>query len=329
MSEFLTYLSKVLNNIDLTDFESERMMQIIIKGGVNPSQISSYFTALYMKNIKYQEILGAFRYLNYQDQQIDKSNSLTISNTFSVAHSRINLELPIAAISRACDTKVIFSSPKLSTSNNIAQLLENLGYNTAISLDHAIEIYKKIGISYLPNNLFNNKFIDLIAMQNELPFDILLNCIQPFLMPIRTTHILIYLTDERFISPTMKAAFKLGYIKVGLYFRSSQKSILKLFEDGQEIAQYIFNQRDNKHFIEMASDNYNPSQYLVELLSGRRNFYYNYINDFALSSLILMNKALTIDDAELLLEEILDKHMALLSLKNLIAHSNEILMIET
>lgn len=175
MSEIYRYLQKVVDGKALDRMEMARMMQIMTLGGATPAQIAAFFTAIKIRNVHVEEIVGAMTFFYQHKLFAYKEQVFYLS-----AKQKVDEMLALALVIKSLGYKVLLEV-KRSNQWNFTQLLgmnidlddKAIGHmldECGICICYPPKAHPLRNILSIKNDLSFISMIDLIAeLYNRFP----------------------------------------------------------------------------------------------------------------------------------------------------------------
>ncbi|TFG13284.1 MAG: anthranilate phosphoribosyltransferase [Promethearchaeota archaeon] len=180
-------LTKVINNVDLTETEAENIMREIMSGDVTNAQLGALLTALAMKGEKIQEITGFARIMREFAHKIQpqvKGNLLDTCGTGGDLIKTFNISTISALVVAGAGVPVAKHGNRAFTSKcGSADLLEGLGVNINLEPEAVKNCIEKVGIGFMFAPLFHPAMKYAIHTRREIKIRTVFNILGPLTNP--------------------------------------------------------------------------------------------------------------------------------------------------
>lgn len=208
---------KVTKNENLSFIDSENVMDEIMKGEATPVQISAYLTALSMKGETTDEITGSAKSMRKHCTKLSYNGDLLeIVGTGGDKSNSFNISTTSAIVLSACGVPIAKHGNRASSSKcGSADVLEALGVNIDISPEKSIELLDKIGICFLFAQRYHTAMKYVAPVRRELSIRTIFNILGPLANPLGANLQLLGVYSEDLIKPMAEALVNLG-VKRGM-----------------------------------------------------------------------------------------------------------------
>ncbi len=183
-----TFISKVINFIDLTSDEAEQAMNIIMVGQATPAQIGSYLTALRMKGESISEITGSVRAMRANAVSIKpNANGQTIYDVVGTGGDgkhTFNISTAAAFVVAGTGRKVAKHGNRAASSQcGSADVLSALGLDLDMTPEHVRQAIEEIGIGFMFAPKFHPAMKYAVGPRKEIAQRTIFNLLGPLTNP--------------------------------------------------------------------------------------------------------------------------------------------------
>ena len=181
-------ITKLVDVANLTESESESVMEEIMTGQATPAQIASYLTALRMKGETVEEITGAAIVMRNKAARI-RVNDLDAVDTCGTGGDRLhtfNISTTAAFVVAGAEVTVAkHGNRSVSSMCGSADVLRALGVNIDIKPDRVEKCINEIGIGFLFAPLYHPAMKHAVAPRQEIGIRTMFNILGPntYLLP--------------------------------------------------------------------------------------------------------------------------------------------------
>lgn len=207
-------IKKVVCFENLTENESYSVFNDIMSGGVTPSQISAFITALRMKGETVEEITGAACVMRKKSLKIRLNTKIPVLDTCGTGGSGLNtfnISTAAAFVLSACGVKVAkHGNRSASSQTGSADVLEKLGIKIDASLETVHSCIKTIGIGFLYAPLFHKGMYYAAGPRKEIGIRTIFNILGPLSNPADADCQILGVYDERLVRVMAEVLGKLG-----------------------------------------------------------------------------------------------------------------------
>ncbi len=327
---------KLLNKENLTSELAYDVMDEIMSGKTSDVQIGSYLTALAMKGETIEEIVAsaksmrahATKLLNDKDVlEIvgtggDKSNSFNISTTSAIVLASAGV--PVAKHgNRAASSKC-----------GSADVLEALGVKINIEPKKSMELLDDIGICFLFAPLYHSAMKNVAPVRKELGIRTIFNILGPLSNPLGASMQLMGVYDENLVEPLAEVLTKLGVKRAMVVYGTDGLDEISISAPTKvcEIRggwyktyeinpiEYGFNLYDKSDLLGgTAQEN---AEITKKILAGEKGAKRDAVVLNSAAALYISRDNLTLKEAIVKIQEILDSGKAMAKLNDFIKFSN-------
>lgn len=179
-------ISKIVDGIDLTEQESEMVMEEIMGGQATQAQIASFLTALRIKGETVEEITGAARIMRQKSTkiQVDDPNMVDTCGTGGDRSHTFNISTAAAfVVAGAGVTVAKHGNRSVSSRCGSADVLKALGVKIDISPEKVERCINDIGIGFLFAPLYHPAMRHAIGPRQEIGIRTIFNILGPLTNP--------------------------------------------------------------------------------------------------------------------------------------------------
>ncbi len=189
------------------------MLEEIIAGKLNPSQIAAVLIALRTKGESVAEISGFIAGMRKHMITISaKGLAIDVVGTGGDGVGTFNISTAASFIVASCGVKVAKHGNRAASSKcGSADVLEALGVNIMLSPKQAEEVLEKVGLVFLFAPLYHPAMKNIAPIRKELGVRTIFNFLGPFLNPAGVKRALIGVPNVEIAKKLAKVAAKLGY----------------------------------------------------------------------------------------------------------------------
>ncbi|MBX2976042.1 MAG: anthranilate phosphoribosyltransferase [Ignavibacteriaceae bacterium] len=245
-------LEKLIEKTDLTFNDAFGIMEEILNGRLNNSQLAGILIALKMKGETPIEIAGfASAMRNYSIRiNSNSENTIDVCGTGGDSSGSINISTAVAFVVAGTGIKVAKHGNRSITSySGSADVLEEMGININLTPSQSEKALDTIGISFLfaPNYHPAMKYVSLV--RKELGFKTVFNLLGPLTNPAGVKKQLVGTYNYKSSELLASAAQLLDFERVN--FVCSNNSFDEISLSGEENAVFEFDNKNgqSKYFI--------------------------------------------------------------------------------
>ncbi|MCM8782978.1 MAG: anthranilate phosphoribosyltransferase [Candidatus Omnitrophica bacterium] len=282
---------QLFDDKDLNPEQMQEVMQEILSGKVNTSQLSAFLVLLRKKGETAQELFSATEVLlrfckriNITDK--DKEAILDTCGTGGDNQSTFNISTAVAFVASAVGVKVAkHGNRAISSTCGSADILEHLGIDIHMNERRIKKALKEIGIAFLFAPDFHPAMKYALPVRKELGIRTIFNLIGPLSNPVNITHQLLGVYEKRWLMIMGEVLKKLGRVHAMVVFSSegldeisiNEKTYVVELKDNK-IRTYTLNPKDfgfyyskNKH--PSGKDPATNARILMDVFKGKRGIY--------------------------------------------------------
>lgn len=179
-------ISKLVEMIDLSEAESETVMEEIMSGNATQAQIAAYLTALRIKGETVDEITGAVRVMRSKATRINVDDPHVV-DTCGTGGDRLgtfNISTTTAfVVAGAGVTVAKHGNRSVSSKSGSADVLKALGVNIDVPPEKVERCVNEIGIGFLFAPLYHPAMRHAIGPRQEIGIRTIFNILGPLTNP--------------------------------------------------------------------------------------------------------------------------------------------------
>lgn len=218
-------LNKIIDRYDLTTKEASFLLEQIIDGQLNPSQIAAVLVGLRTKGESASEIVGFIQTMRKYMIKVHAPKAIDIVGTGGDGSGTFNISTAASFVVAGVGVPVAKHGNRAASSIcGSADVLESLGVNINLTPQQAEEVFKKVGMVFLFAPLYHPVTAQIAPVRRELGLRTIFNFLGPFLNPASTRKQLLGV-------PNMEIAQKLALVATKLKFTHL---MLVTSEDGMD-----------------------------------------------------------------------------------------------
>lgn len=185
---FRSILTRLFEHQYLTRTEAKEVLVRIATGEYNESQIASFITVYFMRNISVEEILGfreALLEICVNADRLNVYNPIDIVGTGGDGKNTFNISTAACFVTAAAGYKVVkhgnYGSTSISGASNV---IEEHGVQFSKDLDLHERSLEETNIAYLHAPLFNPALKTVIPVRKSLAVRTFFNVLGPIVNPL-------------------------------------------------------------------------------------------------------------------------------------------------
>ncbi len=208
---------KLTSKEDLSFEMAEEVMNEIMSGSVSELQIGAYLVALSMKGETIDEITGSAKGMRkHAIKLLHDKNVLEIVGTGGDKSNSFNISTASALVLAAAGVPVAKHGNRAASSKcGAADVLEALGVNITISPEKSKELLNKIGICFLFAPKYHLAMKYVAPVRKELSIRTIFNILGPLSNPAGASMQLMGVYDEALVEQLAEVLLRLG-VKKGM-----------------------------------------------------------------------------------------------------------------
>jgi anthranilate synthase/phosphoribosyltransferase len=207
-------ISKVCARQDLTEEESEKVMEEITSGLATPAQVAGFLTAQTLKGFEVSEISGFARVMRKKATVIEKPMGHFVIDTCGTGgdhYGSFNISTVAAFIASAAGVVIAKHGNRSVTSRcGSADLLEALGVNIAADVTTINESLQKCGMGFLFAPKLHGSMKHAVSVRRDIGIRTIFNILGPLSNPAGADGQLIGVFNSDLIEKMAQALLKLG-----------------------------------------------------------------------------------------------------------------------
>ena len=287
---FSVILESLLSSNDLTEEQSNYLMNSWVENKIEPVQTGAFLAAFRAKGVSGVELSSMAKIL--QDASITPSDLPTFDlvdtcGTGGDGANTFNISTAVAFVSAALGVKIAKHGNR-SASGKVgsADVLENLGLPLNVSSEKVVEALKNIGITFLFAPSWHPSLVNLAPLRKSLGVRTIFNLLGPLVNPLRPKSQVLGVAKADLLDPISLALKGMGLKRAvvvhgagGLDVASLSGSNQFRFLDKDVIRSEIINPFD-LGLTEISNESLKGddlktnSQILMSLLKGEGNKYH-------------------------------------------------------
>jgi anthranilate phosphoribosyltransferase len=204
------FLEKVIGQEDLSFDEAFTVMNEVMSGNVNNSQLAGFLVALKAKGETPAEVAGFARAMRNNCIRIEceDENAIDVCGTGGDNSGSFNISTAVAFTAAGAGIKVAkHGNRSISSKSGSADVLQHLGVNINLSKEESEKALKEIGITFLFAPLYHPAMKHAAPVRKELAMKTVFNMLGPLTNPAGVKKQLIG-TFNRKAAKTMAEAAK-------------------------------------------------------------------------------------------------------------------------
>lgn len=193
------FINKIIERENLTVEEAYQVMDTIMSGNINNSQIAALLIALKSKGETAEEVAGFAKAMRDNSIKIkcDDENVIDVCGTGGDASGTFNISTAAAFVVSACGVKVAKHGNRAVSSNSgSADVLKELGINISLTPEQSEKSLNEIGIAFLFAPIYHPAMKYVAPVRNELGMKTVFNILGPLTNPASTKKQLIGTFNE-------------------------------------------------------------------------------------------------------------------------------------
>lgn len=207
------FLNKLLNNENLNQREAQLLMEEIMKGKLNPAQISAVLIALKMQGETAGEILGFISVMRRHMISI-KTDGVVIDTCGTGGDGKGTFNISTAAALVVAGAGIAVAKHGNRNASSLcgsADVLEELGVKIDLSAKLAETMLSKTGFTFLFAQLFHPAMKYVAQVRKELKIRTVFNFLGPFVNPAQVKRQIIGVPEIQLAEKLALVAVQLDY----------------------------------------------------------------------------------------------------------------------
>ncbi len=332
----LDAILKLTNKEDLSSETAYAVMDEIMNGEVPPIQIGAYLTALAMKGETIDEIVASAKSMRtHATKLLNDKNVLEIVGTGGDKSNSFNISTTSALVLAASGIPVAKHGNRAASSKcGAADVLEALGVKIDVSPEKSMEMLNEIGICFLFAPLYHSAMKNVAPVRRELGIRTIFNILGPLSNPLGANMQLMGVYDEALVEPLAEVLSRLGVTRGMVVFGKDKLDEISIsaptkvceIRDGW-FKSYEINPEElgfklaNKSEL-LGGDSSENAEITRKILAGEKGAKRNAVVLNSAAALYITRDDLTLREAILEVEKIIDSGKALAKLEEFVALSN-------
>lgn len=188
------YLEKVIGGEDLSVDESYKVMNSIMSGEQNNSQIASLLTALKMKGETPEEVAGFVKGMREKSVKIkcDDEKLIDVCGTGGDGSGSFNISTAVCFAAAGAGVKVAkHGNRSISSKSGSSDVLQELGVNVNMSPEESEKALNEIGAAFMFAPMYHPAMKHVAPVRKELGIRTIFNILGPLTNPASTKRQLI------------------------------------------------------------------------------------------------------------------------------------------
>ena len=194
-------IKKIINLKDLEIEEMEYIMNGILNKKYDEILIASFLTALEMKGVKKNEIIGGVKALKKNMKKIDFEIDEVVIDTCGTGgdgKNTVNISTASSIITSSLGIKILkHGNRSVSSSSGSIDVLEKLGIRVFENEIDLKKQFKNNGIAFLYAPLFHPTLKEVAYVRKTLGFKTIFNLLGPLVNPVNVKHQVIGVNNEK------------------------------------------------------------------------------------------------------------------------------------
>lgn len=205
-------LNKIIDRKDLTVNEAGFLLDEIIDGKLNNSQIAAVLVGLRSKGESVSEITGFIESMRRHMVTVAVKGAIDIVGTGGDGFGTFNISTAASLVVASCGIKVAKHGNRAASSRcGSADVLEALGVNIMLKPQQAEKVLQKVGMVFLFAPLYHPAMKNIAPIRKELGVRTVFNFLGPFLNPAGVKQALIGVPNVEIAKKLALVAAKLNY----------------------------------------------------------------------------------------------------------------------
>ncbi len=206
-------ISKLVQKENLSEEETEKVMNEIMSGEATPAQIASFLTALRLKGETIDEIVGCARIMRKFATKINVKEKIILDTCGTGGDKKHTFNISTLAAFVSAGAGVVVAkhgNRSVSSKCGSADLLLQLGVNINADKEVVEECLEKIGIGFLFAPLLHSAMKYATPVRREIGIRTIFNLLGPLTNPANASYQLLGVYDEKLVEPLANVLGKLG-----------------------------------------------------------------------------------------------------------------------
>ena len=212
--DFSIILESLLSVNDLTDEQSNYLMNSWLENKIEPVQTGAILTALRAKGVSGEELSVMAKVLQNASKTPSNLPDLDLVDTCGTGGdgaNTFNISTAVAFVSAALGVKIAKHGNR-SASGKVgsADVLENLGLPLNVSSEKVIEALKALGITFLFAPYWHPSLVNLAPLRKSLGIRTIFNLLGPLVNPLRPQAQVLGVAKSNLLDPMSLALKGMG-----------------------------------------------------------------------------------------------------------------------
>ncbi len=327
---------KLLNKENLTPDLAYDVMDEIMSGKTSDVQIGSYLTALAMKGETIDEIVASARSMRtHATKLLNDRDVLEIVGTGGDSSNSFNISTTSAIVLASAGVPVAKHGNRAASSKcGSADVLEALGVKINITPEKSMQLLEDIGICFLFAPLYHSAMKNVAPVRKELGVRTIFNILGPLSNPLGASMQLMGVYDESLVEPLAEVLTKLGVKRAMVVYGTDGLDEISVSAPTKvcEIRNgwyktYEINPTEHRFYLNDKSDllggtAQENAEITRRILCGEQGAKRDAVVLNSAAALYISRDGITLEDAIVEIEEILDSGKAMTKLDEFIKLSN-------
>ncbi|MGD0143788.1 MAG: anthranilate phosphoribosyltransferase [Rhizomicrobium sp.] len=337
--DFSLLLKRIVAGETLDADASARAFAALISGDVSQSRMASFLTALAMREVTVDEIVGAARAMRGAMRKVVAPvGAIDLCGTGGDGHGTLNVSTAAAFVVAACGVPVAkHGNRNMSSRTGTANVLEALGVNIDLDAPAAERCLREAGLSFLFAQIYHPAMKHVAPVRKELGFRTIFNLLGPISNPAGVRRQLLGVYSRNWIEPLAHVLARLGTEKAWIVHGSdgldemttTSATHVTVLEYGKVTTRDIEPEDAGLPRATLAAlkggEPAENAAALRALLSGAQSAYRDIVLLNAAAALIVADKATELKSAVALAADAIDSGHAKTALAKLVAVSQSAL----
>ena len=196
---FKNVIEKIVSGQSLQEDEMIDVMEALMSGKLEESQIGALLVALRMKGESLDEITGAAKVMRNmaEDIHVDSEFGIDTCGTGGDGANTFNISTTAAIVAAACGSVIVkHGGRSVSSKSGSADVLEALGINISMAPKKVEESIKEVGMGFLFAPNFHKAMKYAAGTRKKLATRTMFNLLGPLTNPARVKNQLMGVYDE-------------------------------------------------------------------------------------------------------------------------------------
>jgi anthranilate phosphoribosyltransferase len=208
-------IAKLVENVNLTRLEMQKVMEEILTGAATNSQISALLLLLHKKGETLEELTAAVEVMRKHSRRIKIKKEVILDTCGTGGDKKGSFNISTASafvVSGAGITVAKHGNRSVSSCCGSADLLEALGIDINMDESKVKTCLEEIGIAFLFAPNFHPAMKYALPVRQEIGVRTMFNLLGPLTNPAGATHQLVGVYDQRWAEPLAAVLKNLGTV---------------------------------------------------------------------------------------------------------------------